>query len=314
MPENIQNEVLKSTSTKSTKSTKSKGGKSKNKDGNEKSKKTKEKEKEKDKYKVILDEENPKIKHIIEKYKVKDVFKNYSKITDNTIITTLIFKYKILEYKCHSKGCCVGTLWNNKPIKLHLVRENNKNNDLRKENLKFYCLNCYSQMTEPEALFSKIKNENIISCLKCNYNLNKAPFYNQNIKLCRYCIMKDSKKVDNTTRDLSLWLTDTNLTKEDLNKYSQDKNESKELIDEASMLILEDEIRMSLTGNCNSRNESKSTKNVYNNNNKNNKKNRNISYNFENEKPNKREIDIKLNEIDISGLNFELNMNDSDTD
>ena len=31
-------------------------------------------------------------------------------------------------------------------------------------------------------------------------------------------------------------------------------------------------------------------------------------------KTNKREIDIKLNEIDISGLNFELNMNDSDTD
>ena len=120
-------------------------------------------------YKYILNESDEYICKIIETYKTKNVFKKYSKIKDAKIILTLILKHNLIEYKCCRKGCNVSNLWCNKPIKLHLVRNNNIDNDLRIENLSFYCLNCYSQMTDSNELFQKIKKK--ISMLVQNVNI-----------------------------------------------------------------------------------------------------------------------------------------------
>lgn len=54
-----------------------------------------------------------------------------------------ILYFKLIEYKC--SDCNITTIWNNKPIVLHLDHINGINSDNRLENLRFLCPNCHSQ-------------------------------------------------------------------------------------------------------------------------------------------------------------------------
>ena len=201
----------------------------------------KDKDKDKDKFKMILDEDDPMIKTIIDKYECKKVFKKYSKITDSKIINTLIIKHKLIKYECGGKGCSVTNSWCNKPIKLHLVRINNQENDLRVENIKYYCLNCYSQSIDADELFKKVKNDEIIECSKCSTNLNNFGRHYQNMRLCKFCISKDNKKV--ITTDIGLWSSQqNNLSNDDISRFqNNDRAQSNNLdIESLSVLISND--------------------------------------------------------------------------
>ena len=171
-----------------------------------------------DKFKMILNEDDPMIKTIIDNYECKKVFKKYSKITDPKIINTLIIKHKLIKYECGGKGCSVANKWCDKPIKLQLVRINNQDNDLIIENLIYYCLNCYSQSIDADELFKKVKNDEIIECSKCSINLNKYGRHYQNMRLCKFCIIKDNKKV--ISADMNLWSShQNNLSNEDIDRF-----------------------------------------------------------------------------------------------
>lgn len=55
-----------------------------------------------------------------------------------------ILDNNLIEYRC---ACCgIGPQWNGKPMPLILDHINGTNNDNRKENLRFVCSNCDSQL------------------------------------------------------------------------------------------------------------------------------------------------------------------------
>jgi len=56
-----------------------------------------------------------------------------------------IIREGVLPSRCQGEGCEVGTTWKGKPMVLVLDHINGKNNDHRKENLRFLCPNCNSQ-------------------------------------------------------------------------------------------------------------------------------------------------------------------------
>lgn len=215
-------------------------GKGKGKGNKKVDKKTNEKIKE-NSFEFILNENEEYINNIIQSYDIKKVFKKYSKIKDKKVILTLILKHKLLEYKCCAHGCNITTNWCNKPIKLELIRINNQESDLRIENLKFYCLNCYSQMIDSDKLFLKIKKENIIACKKCSFNLNNFSRYFQQLQLCKNCLMKDKNKI-NDKGELNLWIDNVNgnsLSKIDIERFQNSNSDmdSKESINALALLM-----------------------------------------------------------------------------
>lgn len=254
------------------------------------------KNKDKDKFKMILDEDDPMIKTIIDNYECKKVFKKYSKITDSKIINTLIIKHKLIKYECGDKGCCVTTSWCNKPIKLHLVRINNQDNDLRVENLKYYCLNCYSQSIDADELFKKVKNDEIIECSKCSVNLNNYGRHYQNMRLCKFCISKDNKKVIST--DIGLWSSQqNNLSNDDISRFqNNDRAQSNNSdIESLSVLLFNDDDILNNANSASSRLDSgKVGKSQYNKVKEDTSKTHNTSANFD------------INAIDFSNISFDF--------
>ena len=63
-------------------------------------------------------------------------YANIAKLKDRLLNETDI------EYKC---AICGLNTWLNQPLSLHLDHINGKNNDHRRENLRFLCPNCHSQ-------------------------------------------------------------------------------------------------------------------------------------------------------------------------
>lgn len=113
-----------------------------------------------------------------------------STIKDDNKIIALLIKHNKIKYKCNEKGCDINKSWNNKPIKLLLVRKNNRKQDLRIKNLELKCYNCYFQSNNSLELFKKVKNRNIIKCKLCDFIIsNQAKKYKNN-KLCKLCYEK----------------------------------------------------------------------------------------------------------------------------
>ncbi len=255
-----------------------------------------------DKFAMILDENDPIIKTIIDNYDCKRVFKKYSKITDAKIINTLIIKHKLIKYECGGKGCCVTTSWCNKSIKLHLVRINNQDNDLRVENLKYYCLNCYSQSIGADELFKKVKNDEIIECSKCSVNLNNYGRHYQNMRLCKFCISKDNKKVIST--DIGLWSSQrNNLSNDDISRFqNNDRAQSNNSdIDSLSVLLSNDDDILNNASPSSSRlNSGKVGRKPYNKRGENTNKGLNIPANFD------------INAIDFTNISFDFESQEND--
>jgi len=73
---------------------------------------------------------------------IKDYFCEHSTVGRGSV-KKYIIEHNLIEYKCSK--CGIGSIWNNKPITLHLDHINGVNNDNRLENLRFLCPNCHSQ-------------------------------------------------------------------------------------------------------------------------------------------------------------------------
>jgi predicted RNA-binding Zn-ribbon protein involved in translation (DUF1610 family) len=77
------------------------------------------------------------------RYTMEEILVEDSTYANISCLKKRLINEKILEYKC---AIC-GNLgeWNGQPLTLQLDHMNGKNNDHRKENLRFLCPNCHTQ-------------------------------------------------------------------------------------------------------------------------------------------------------------------------
>ena len=192
--------------------------KEKNKKKEEKSIKDKKK---KDEYVVIIDKD---MLEKIENLKVEIVFINNSLLKDEKIINAMIYQYKILEYKCCNTKCSISNEWLSNPINLLLVRKNNKQEDLRINNLEYSCYNCYFQKNNDKNIFNKIKNNAILKCKICDYNINNMSELYKELNMCKLCLGKYKLKNNKTKRlDLFRNTFKNSLTIDDINNAYTNK-------------------------------------------------------------------------------------------
>jgi hypothetical protein len=120
----------------------------------------------------------------------------------------------ISEYKCATKKCKVGQLWNGKPIQLLLNRINGIHTDLTIDNLELLCPNCYIVKHGLE-LFKKKLVQATYNCQYCGYNLSSLGNQKKKDRVCYSC----EKKIFNLSNDslqaqyieqLQSKITDTN--------------------------------------------------------------------------------------------------------
>jgi len=108
------------------------------------------------------------------------IFVENSRVSNNELIKYQAVRTSILDYKCYGKGCPTKDgNWRRRIGFLILVRNNNRETDLRMTNLSFLCPNCYCQEKGAMA-FEKIKKEIVQTCTFCGtvldtkYNSDKC--------------------------------------------------------------------------------------------------------------------------------------------
>lgn len=102
---------------------------------------------------------------------------------DELVKYHLTTKNELLEYKCYSDKCPTKKgNWRRKPLYLILERKNSKLDDLRPENLRLICPNCYCQDKGPN-YFNEFKKKIERKCRYCNYILNNK-FTNDTCLVC----------------------------------------------------------------------------------------------------------------------------------
>lgn len=118
--------------------------------------------------------------------KKNELFKKNSKyFHDDELIKYHLINKNLLEYKCYSVKCpSKNGKWKRKTMYLILNRLNNKLDDLRLENLTFYCPNCFCQEKGENNLKLFIKKKIEKKCKYCNYILN-TKFNNSICIVCR---------------------------------------------------------------------------------------------------------------------------------
>lgn len=82
-----------------------------------------------------------------------------------------------VENKCSE--CGLHSVWNNKPIVMHLDHINGNNRDFRIANLRLLCPNCHSQTetycgTNINTGKVKVSDEKLIEAIKSNTNIRKV--------------------------------------------------------------------------------------------------------------------------------------------
>ena len=190
-----------------------------------KPKKEKEPKKEKQEYTVELDKYTL---EQIQKLKVENVFVVNSLLKNEKIINGMIYQYKILDYKCSNVKCSITSEWLSNPINLILVRKNNKQEDLRINNLEYSCYNCYFQKNNNENIFNKIKKSAILECKICNFNINNMSEIYKELGLCKLCLSKHKSSKSNKKQiDLFRDTFDNSLTTEDIDNEYNCKNRNK---------------------------------------------------------------------------------------
>ena len=108
------------------------------------------------------------------------IFIENSRVSNNELIKFQAVRTGILDYKCYGKGCPTKDgNWRRRIGFLILVRNNNRETDLRMTNLSFLCPNCYCQEKGAMA-FEKVKKEIVRTCTFCGtvldtkYNSDKC--------------------------------------------------------------------------------------------------------------------------------------------
>jgi hypothetical protein len=108
------------------------------------------------------------------------IFIENSRVTNNELIKYQAVRTGILDYKCYGKGCPTKDgNWRRRIGFLMLVRNNNRDTDLRMTNLSLLCPNCYCQEKGVIA-FDKVKKEIVRTCTFCctvldtKYNSDKC--------------------------------------------------------------------------------------------------------------------------------------------
>lgn len=122
------------------------------------------------------------------------IFIENSRISNNELIKYQAVKAGILDYKCYGKGCPTKEgNWRRRLGFLILIRNNNRDNDLRMTNLSFLCPNCYCQEKGVMA-FEKVKKEIIRTCSFCNSVLDTK--YNSD--KCGRCAWQIKNQIQNS--------------------------------------------------------------------------------------------------------------------
>lgn len=108
------------------------------------------------------------------------IFIENSRVTNNELIKYQAVKSGLLDYKCYGKGCPTKDgNWRRKLGFLILVRNNNRDSDLRMTNLSLLCPNCYCQEKGSQS-FEKVKKDIVRTCTFClvpldtKYNSDKC--------------------------------------------------------------------------------------------------------------------------------------------
>jgi hypothetical protein len=179
-----------------------------------KEKKKKPKEKKKQEYDIKLD---PKIIDTVEKLDLTNIFINNSSLKNDTILNAIIIYNKVFDYKCNNPKCLITNEWLENPIKLLLIRKNNKQQDLRMTNLEYKCYNCYFQENSSDDLFNKVKKEVIITCKVCDFNMSMLSKTYKDSQICKICTAKYSRSTSKM-ESYSLFHNtfDNTLSKEDI--------------------------------------------------------------------------------------------------
>ena len=176
--------------------------------------KKKPKEKQKQEYDIKLD---PKIIDIVEKLDLTNIFINNSNLKNDTILNAIIIYNKVFDYKCNGPKCLITNEWLENPIKLLLIRKNNKKQDLRITNLEYKCYNCYFQENSSDDLFNKVKKEVIVTCKVCDFNMSMLSKTYKDSQICKICTEKYSRSTSKI-ESYSLFHNtfDNTLSKEDI--------------------------------------------------------------------------------------------------
>jgi hypothetical protein len=123
------------------------------------------------------------------------IFIENSRVTNNELIKYQAVKAGILDYKCYGKGCPTKDgNWRRKLGFLILVRNNNRETDLRITNLSFMCPNCYCQEKGSQS-FEKVKKEIVRTCAFCNTPLDNK--YNSD--KCGRCAWQIKNQIQKST-------------------------------------------------------------------------------------------------------------------
>ena len=127
------------------------------------------------------------------------IFIENSRVTNNELIKYQAMKAGILDYKCYGKGCPTKDgNWRRKLGFLILVRNNNRETDLRLTNLSLLCPNCYCQEKGSQS-FEKVKKEIVRTCTFCNAPLDNK-YNSDKCGRCAWQIKNQIQKSSNMDR------------------------------------------------------------------------------------------------------------------
>jgi hypothetical protein len=147
---------------------------------------------------------------------------------DELVKYHLTVKNELLEYCCHSDKCPTKKgNWRRKKMYLILERKNSKLDDLRINNLKLICPNCYCQDKGPN-YFEEFKKKIERKCKYCNYILNNK-FSND---ICLICTKK--------MQQMQISLSSQNYAELVNSIYDTSGNTSAAYLDEYSSIINND--------------------------------------------------------------------------
>jgi len=127
------------------------------------------------------------------------IFIENSRVSNNELIKYQAVRTGILDYKCYGKGCPTKDgNWRRRMGFLILVRNNNRDTDLRMTNLSFLCPNCYCQEKGIIA-FEKVKKEIVRTCTFCGTVLD-TKYNSDKCGRCTWQIKNQIQKTANMDR------------------------------------------------------------------------------------------------------------------